>query len=595
MAKQEQSHLGDGDNIAGNKTVYVNQTLPESKNLPSPTIPTYYVPSEIAQAKKYYIPTRWQKDPPSEEQELSDAFLHNNPDLLIPHLMDRVFTDKVERQSDYKFFLVLADSGMGKTTFMLHLFMEWQAKKRSKEMRLYHIAAPQTWEEIALIKRLGKAQETILLLDAFDEDRAAVEDYQGRLRDIVTQTQDFYKIIITSRTQFFPTKGDILAETNISVNRGFQKIRHFYVAPFDNKDIEKYLNKRFGGNLKFWSNTKKRQAKAIVDKVPHLMARPMLLAYINDLLEHQKSYNNSLEIYEAMVARWIKREADRVPEADRQGFSEHLYQFSIDLAGHLYQNPVEGQYLIHYKALEDFARKHQINLSRIEMQSRSLLNRNALGYCKFSHKSVLEFFLLKKYLSNIEFAKSFDFGKMNQTRKFYLECGQQIIAKTANQIGSTQVSEKMLQTLNQANEGAHMIGANLSDRDLTNIDLNGAVLIGARFEKANMTKALLNIADLKGALFLLTDLTEAELRGTDMRGCILVQANFRGANLGGASLRWNDLRATILEEAILKGTDLRQTLLTDLQYRYAEEQGAVLSPWEETVKTFAEVPLAYDQ
>ena len=44
---------------------------------------------------------------------------------------------------------------------------------------------------------------TILLLDGFDEDKYAVEDYVNRLIEICNETELFYKVIITCRTQFF--------------------------------------------------------------------------------------------------------------------------------------------------------------------------------------------------------------------------------------------------------------------------------------------------------------------------------------------------------------------------------------------------------
>lgn len=543
-----------GTTVKGN--INIQNHTPDRLLPGTPKIPDYYLPSEIYQATRYFVPVKWQNKPPSDEQDLADAFLHNTANPLIPHLMNRVFTNNPARQTDHKFFLVLADSGMGKTTLLINLFGQWQAKKRHKEMRLYPIASAKTWQEIHQLKQLGKAPETILLLDAFDEDQAAVKDYKKRLQEIIELTQGFHKIVITSRTQFFPTKKDVLTETNVLTNKGYCKIRHMYVAPFDNQSIDKYLKKKFGSNLKFWNTKQKKRAKQIVSKAPRLMVRPMLLAYIDDLLGSEQIYSYSHEIYKEMVNKWIAREGAKVKQKKRRSFVENLQKFSVEVATHLYDYPTEGRYIIHYNELQAFATRYAIDLSRMEMQSKSLLNRNSEGYYKFSHKSVLEYFLLLKYMQDIRFAQRFDFGKMSQTKAFYEEIFETAYDKIIAQKATiAQAKDKFIF------ESFRAKAACLSQTRLNGIDLSGTYLREANLEKASLKE---------------TDLRWANLVQADLRWADLSKANLRNANLRRAYLIGANLEKTSLEGTFLWGANLSQTTLTQTQYNYAKAQKAVL-------------------
>jgi len=576
MADKNQQHSSSGDNVGGDKltadkmynihqvdgnVIFQIQNNP----LPAPKIPDFYPPSEIRNATHFYIPTQWQNIPPSINTELNDSFTDIARKPTLPHFMNRVFSSDLSKQVDTKFFLVLADSGMGKTTLMINLFLEWNKKKRHKEMRLFHIANYKTWHYIEKIKKIDKAEETILLLDAFDEDQLAVENYKKRLENIIEFTQDFYKVIITSRTQFFPSEKEIMIRTKIPTSKGPQKLSRMYISPFDDKDVEKYLKKRFRKIFKFWNNKKFTQAKNLIHKAPNLIVRPMLLAYIHDFIrdikknENENKYQYSFQIYEAMVYKWIKREAKRLVEPKKQrDFAINLYKFSVKMAGYLYHNPYKGEYKIHRDSLNPFAKEHGITLSKIEMTSKSLLNRNADGYYKFSHKSVLEYFLIIKYIQDFKFTQSFNFQRMSQSKVFHRE-----MIKQAIEVKNFKKNFLFVK--------ADLIGINLSSTNLSKADL-----IGTNLSKANLSKA-----DLIGANLAEANLIEADFRGADLRSVNLMKAtlgyaNFAKANLIGAYLIGSNLAKTNLEGSNLYKSTLTKVTLTQSQYDYAKKQGAIL-------------------
>ena len=65
-----------------------------------------------------------------------------------------------------------------------------------------------------------------------------------------------------------------------------------------------------------------------------------------------------------------------------------------------------GGLYISVNELEIFALKFNIKLSKVEMTSKSLLNRTSEGLYKFSHKSILEYFLSLEGYQNPKFIKN---------------------------------------------------------------------------------------------------------------------------------------------------------------------------------------------
>jgi len=68
---------------------------------------------------------------------------------------------------------------------------------------------------IEQIKAISNHRNTILLLDAFDEDTRAIEDAMSRMDEIMESASDFKAVVMTCRTQFFPTEDAVPRETGV--------------------------------------------------------------------------------------------------------------------------------------------------------------------------------------------------------------------------------------------------------------------------------------------------------------------------------------------------------------------------------------------
>ena len=163
----------------------------------------------------------------------------------------------------------------------------------------------------------------------------------------------------------------------------------------------------------------------------------MLLSYIQDLVMEKKEYEYSHEIYEVLIEKWLNREASKpgIKEKynSREEFKEKLRGFSQHLAIILYREWKQGnranlsihkdEVISNYKGFQllDFEDNLTNGLKQSDLRSRSLLNRDADGNYKFSHKSVLEYYLAKEAFDNPAFYEEIDFKGITIAHSFFKE------------------------------------------------------------------------------------------------------------------------------------------------------------------------------
>lgn len=346
-------------------------------------------------AQENYIKTKCQNVDPSDEINLKSSFAFAAKEDLLKFFLKKVFKNS---NTVNKFYLILADSGMGKTTFMVNLYIRYNTFVNSllNKSKMTLLPLGIGYEE--LIVYLGKIQNKenhILLLDGFDElPESNNENIEEYFHKIIDQTKDYKTVIFTCRTHYFSSEKDEPNELKIKKfntrGNGFHSVKKMYISPFDETDIKKYINRTF--NI-FQLNQKKR-AYEIVKNTDDLLFRPMLLSYIKDLIK----YNNEkiffkVDVYEILIASWLERETNKYPEKERLDFKKNLAFFSYELSRLIYENFDDNGLYITLEEVERLSKEYKIDLTKIELKSRSLLNRNSKGLYKFSHKSIFEFLL----------------------------------------------------------------------------------------------------------------------------------------------------------------------------------------------------------
>jgi len=390
--------------------------------------------SDVEKATRYYVNTRYQNVSPSADEEPGRTHIAAAKGELVPLFRDDVFKRNDEGS---RYYLILADTGMGKTTFLINLFMRHTVRpfhnliygSPTPPIKLFPLGSPDIWDAIEKIEnKIG----TILLLDAFDEDVAAVEDHEKRMLEILELTKGFLKVIVTCRTQFFPSDKEIPDDTgyvSFGPEQNPFRFQRVYLSVFDERDIAAYLRKRFS----FYQRRLRKKAESIVNKSPNLVMRPMLLSYINDLVEEDRSFEYSYEVYEVLVCKWIERESKKRAVTEKFGSPEKyagmLHTFSRALAVNLYEKREERggyfirrtEFVVNPTQLHSIGDIEEVSMSETDIRTRSLLNRDAEGRYKFSHKSIMEYFLACELRKNYHMLRKFDFDGMSATEAFLEE------------------------------------------------------------------------------------------------------------------------------------------------------------------------------
>lgn len=402
---------------------YVNWKA--SKNL----LPQFDL-AAIKQATRIYIPTRFQNASPAKEEEPSFTHGKNSSSLIIPFFINVAFVDKKESE---RFYLILADSGMGKTTFMINLYMAYNSffnRKKQKSMRLLRFSHPDLMIEIKGISR-ADAKNTILLLDALDEDPNIVsndstitdsEAFKNRLDEIIEATRIFCEVVITCRTQYFPGQEDDPYEIKVKRpdEKGYYTLNKLYVSPFNNKEIRLYLNKKFG-LWPLWLHKRKKRASKVIKESNQLVMRPMMLSYIDYLIIGNNKFESIYDIYETLIEKWLFREGKkRKGLLEEETFISNLRKVSEQSAIEIYhKRRTESRMHLTKQEAIDLAVKNNITLKPDEITGQSLLTCDGSGNWKFAHKSILEFFLAEKSIKDFTFFVQFNFSGMDMVKYFF--------------------------------------------------------------------------------------------------------------------------------------------------------------------------------
>ena len=191
-----------------------------------------YTPEEIMNSRRFYIKPDCQDVDPSQEAEI------RNVHAVRGDLFENV--DKLLTMPDkQKYLILLADSGMGKTSFLINYWYRyWQddEQKLKYDLALVPLGNPKADENIT---KISDKPNTVIFLDAFDEDTGAIENHKKRLKELLALCSDFRQVLLTSRTQFFQRKEEIPDETGKLItgpkgmdSSGGYTFLKLYLSPF---------------------------------------------------------------------------------------------------------------------------------------------------------------------------------------------------------------------------------------------------------------------------------------------------------------------------------------------------------------------------
>lgn len=339
--------------------------------------------------RNYVAPNCMQTDPSNEDDSRTVV-------ALGP--LFQTIDDHFDAGGQKRHVILLADSGMGKTSFCINYYAREMRKKASKR-RSVVIVSLGRGNAIEEIRRVASKRDTVCFLDAFDEDPSAVGNPAERLSELMGEAADFRNVVVTCRSQFFasddaiPSSSGIIYVAARKAGQGRELPLHrLFLAPFSANQIRTYLSKQFP--LVSISNWRmRRQALSLVATISELSTRPMLLELLPDLVRERRSISELFGLYEFLVEKWLERESGWIRPAD-------LLEISVELAVRSYIQQRSGQGdRIAPSVIGELANAHQTPLETWKLKSRSLLNRDVAGRFKLAHRSVMEYLFLMAALA----------------------------------------------------------------------------------------------------------------------------------------------------------------------------------------------------
>lgn len=365
-----------------------------------------------------FIPTMGQTEGPHDSDIIT---ISDNRFDLADKLLKEIFS--IDERVWKKRFAILGGSGMGKSTFSAYLFYKYISYYKYKECKypiyIKYLGQKNVLADLSKMTTDNDVSQAILILDALDENIDATMDMESFM-DNLEEIIDKYRIVIlTSRTQFFPnknrepSKGTVIQNSPTNKFLPWQKI---YISPFNEEETIKYLEQKYKIPSDEYS-----KAKRIADMSNDLMMRPMILSFIDDLLD--LAGNRTIlvsEVYARIIEKWLSKEC----EGQKVNYID-LFTFSKKLSLFIYDKwEQSGGAFVSDEVFQHFMLDNGYHDSPYSFKERSLVNRRNDGSIKFSHKSFWEFFLAINSIENP--GKSFKSGVFdvadNFAKEFYIKC-----------------------------------------------------------------------------------------------------------------------------------------------------------------------------
>ncbi|MCQ2296003.1 MAG: tetratricopeptide repeat protein [Bacteroidales bacterium] len=344
--------------------------------------------------------------------------------------VDKFFLNEVFHD-DYngpdKHFCILASAGMGKTTALNHLYAQYtdtpatildvNGRPINKPQRSYDIQYILLSEgnTIDAINKVQNKNRCILLLDALDECPEAqdINTYPAFRQQLVKACAPFARVVITCRPAFFDNGRQRLGETDTKSNGYGITYKELYLDYFSDDQVRQYLNRAYP-ELK--NKETRDKAERIIQACHDITMRPLMLSYIDYLVEENKDYRTTREIYDVIFKRSIDREVSKAVNLNREEQKEMWKEIFFMAASFIYRSHPRQLSLSKSefsKIIKKYNRKHWRFLEHrkipkvnaLTFGERSLLTRDGEEY-KFSHKSFYEFLMAYIFFLDWENIKS---------------------------------------------------------------------------------------------------------------------------------------------------------------------------------------------
>jgi len=342
--------------------------------------------------------------------------------------------DKVKEflGSDQKVFLLLGDSGAGKSTFSRELeFDLWQSYK-SKSDRiplLINLPAIDKPEIDMIAKQLRRNEFTepqiremkyhrkfILICDGYDESQQTHNLYMSNR---LNQTGEWdAQMIISCRSEYVGSDyRDRFQPGSRNKQLDSPLFQQAVITPFSIAQIHDYIKQYITANENLWREDDYKQALDLIPSLKDLVKNPFLMALSLDVLprmvdpgQHLSSARvTRVALYDHFVEQWLERGKKRLSEKEMSSLTKEAFEklssegFTLNgiaylkkFAAAIYKEQ-GGQPVVEYSHMVDQGSWKEAFFSSREMQllhEACPLARNGNQH-RFIHRSLLEYGLAR--------------------------------------------------------------------------------------------------------------------------------------------------------------------------------------------------------
>ena len=516
--------------------------------------------------------------------------------------------DKVEKflGSDQKVFLLLGDSGAGKSTFSSELeCVLWQSYNNNSDRIPLRINLPaiDKPEQDMIAKQLRKAEFTepqirelkhhhkfILICDGYDECQQTQNLYMSNR---LNQPGEWSaQMVISCRTEYLGSDyrdrfqpGDRNKQSDPS---SFQEA---VILPFSLDQVHAYIQQYVSRNQPLWRAEDYRQALELIPSLKDLVKNPFLMALSLEVLPRMVDPGETLSttrltrvaLYDEFIEQWLERGKKRLgeqklsPQAraafdslSDEGFSQHGIDFFKRLAVAIYKEQ-KGYPIVKYMRTKDEKTWKSEFFSRDEekflLREACPLTRSGNQY-RFIHRSLLEYGLARAVFDPQEWSQraacemtSSRRGSVSSTFSFDQEAieesepavTKQVLDPESPLIWKSFVHEPSI--LQFLEERVHQV-QEFKEQLLAYIDYSKTDKKW-RIAAANAITILVRAG---------IQLIGADLKGIQIPGADLSYGVFDSAQLQGADLRKVSLRGVWLRQADLGGAHMKGVQFGELPF-----------------------------
>ncbi len=355
---------------------------------PPATIPS--VKRRRSSLKSLYITPTFRRAHPTAGLQLGENHSHTGETFGI---FDQLIFDP----ESCKYIVLLAEAGMGKSSFFTG-YQNWRRRRllRQGHFRMLNLGMPNVEYQIA---QITNPEQTVLFLDALNEDARAAENPAARLRQLMHCTRKFARVVFTDRRRVFPEFVEdppdshvyrLVNQCDIADNRYHFNL--FYLRPFNTDQVNEYLKRRFN----FTQRSKREGANILIKHLSRFPMAPIYLNYIPDLLESNRQLNHTFEVFDAILEVSARRETRQIANAS----PDQLSEFWQVLAVNIYLN--RKHRLMERIPRVDFiklAAQQQLALGKWQPTEKSLLRQDSHGFYHFEHRTLMEYLFFKRFLN----------------------------------------------------------------------------------------------------------------------------------------------------------------------------------------------------